>query len=503
MLATRLQPVTYTLRCTDGPTTDNWRVHRFRMREAINEPYQMLLEVVADSDEVELEDMLGASIELELERGEQGRVLLGVVAAIDWLGLSAGSNVRLRLDVRPAFAMLEQRIHSRLWQDASVLDIVDEVLGEALGEYGRSHDLGSVSTGQSPRSYCVQYNESDLAFVSRLLEEEGISYCFVHDADKGHEVLTLFDAAGQLDPALNVDESELFPYIDHDADHVVVESVQEIEWQRRLASTGTLRRDFDWLDPAALLSSEAGDVDDRGRKRRVYAHGQRRFETDDLGARAGERTAAEALTGLRGRGRSNAADFHAGRTLAVEGHDLPVFAEDLVITAVEHDGEDASALMHAAEVTVGGYRNFFECVPASAELRPRPLTPKPRVHGPQTAIVCGAAGEEIDTDEHGRIRVQFHWQEEPTHDSRSSCWVRVAQSWAGPNWGAQFIPRIGMEVVVEFLEGNPDRPLVTGCVYNSTNTPPYPLPDEKTKSTIKSNSSKGGGGFNEFRFEDA
>jgi len=245
MLATRLQPVTYTLRCTDGPATDNWRVHRFRMREAINEPYQILLEVVADSAEVDVEDMLGASVELELERGEKGRVLLGVIAAIDWLGLSAASNLRLRLDLRPAFALLEQRVHSRLWQDASALEIIDEVLAEALGEYGRSHDAGAVSGGQSPRSYCVQYNESDLAFVSRLLEEEGINYCFVHDPDKGHEVLTLFDAAGQLEPALNVDEAELFPYIEHDADHVSVESVQEIEWHRRLASTGVLRRGFD------------------------------------------------------------------------------------------------------------------------------------------------------------------------------------------------------------------------------------------------------------------
>lgn len=148
------------------------------------------------------------------------------------------------------------------------------------------------------------------------------------------------------------------------------------------------------------------------------------------------------------------------------------------------------------------YANRFECIPHAQTYRPARRAPKPRVYSVQTATVVGPAGEEIHTDEHGRIKVLFHWDRRDVHDETASCWVRVQQSWAGPGWGFVFLPRVGMEVVVTFIDGDPDRPLVTGCVYNGTNQPPYPLPAEKTKSTMKSQSSPGGSGFNELRFED-
>jgi type VI secretion system secreted protein VgrG len=146
--------------------------------------------------------------------------------------------------------------------------------------------------------------------------------------------------------------------------------------------------------------------------------------------------------------------------------------------------------------------NRFECIPLAVEWRPARRWPKPRITSMQTATVVGPSGEEIHTDIHGRIKVQFHWDRENPANETSSCWVRVQQAWAGGGWGFWWVPRIGMEVVVQFVDGDPDRPLVTGSVYNATNELPYPLPDEKTKSTIKSNSSLGGGGSNEFRFED-
>jgi type VI secretion system secreted protein VgrG len=148
------------------------------------------------------------------------------------------------------------------------------------------------------------------------------------------------------------------------------------------------------------------------------------------------------------------------------------------------------------------YRNTFQAFPSSASFRPLRVTPKPRIYGTQTAIVTGKSGEEIWTDQYGRIKVQFHWDQLGQNDENSSCWIRVAQGWAGKNWGAIFLPRIGQEVVVSFLEGDPDRPLVTGAVYNGQQPVPYTLPDEQTKSTVKSNSSKGGNGFNEIRLED-
>jgi type VI secretion system secreted protein VgrG len=164
---------------------------------------------------------------------------------------------------------------------------------------------------------------------------------------------------------------------------------------------------------------------------------------------------------------------------------------EYVLTAVSHNADQNQL-----------YTNSFEAIPSSVVFRPPRVTPRSLIHGSQTATVVGKAGEEIWTDQYGRIVVQFHWDQLGQKDEKSSCWIRVAQGWAGKQWGAMFIPRIGQEVIVSFLEGNPDRPIVTGCVYNAEQTVPYTLPDEQTKSTVKSNSSKGGNGFNELRFED-
>ena len=204
-----------------------------------------------------------------------------------------------------------------------------------------------------------------------------------------------------------------------------------------------------------------------------------------------------------GRGRSNCVGFLAGARFTLDDRSFTLMDElQFLLTRLTHHGEapgtEASGTSDGAR-----YENAFECIPVAHGFRPPRATPAPRILGPQTATVTGSSGEEIHTDKHGRIKVRFHWDEHHPLDDTASCWVRTAQMWAGPSWGTWFLPRVGMEVVVEFLDGNPDRPLVTGCVYNSQNPPPYPLPDEKTKSTIKSNSSKGGGGFNEFRFEDA
>jgi type VI secretion system secreted protein VgrG len=498
-----LPTIGFELESATGTLPADLRVHRFRMSEAVSEPYAISLDVVTNEVDFAFEDLLGHDAQLNLVRKETERPVYGVITAIDWLGISGG-YLMLRLTVSPAFALLDQQVHTRMFQSMSVLDIVKQVLDTELGVYERKYEPGSVARGSSVREYCVQYRESNLAFVSRLLEEEGISYVFEHSADQGKELLRLIDAADQLQSARNVDDTDVFPIVIHNPDEADTESIQAIEWRRRVTSTGVLRRDFDWNAPASLLSSETNTADAQGRTRRVYVHGERRFARDDLAERATDRKAALLLPGTRGYGRGNATDFHAGLKFNADGHELDALGDELLLMRVEHEGHDPSALpSHEAPGAEGGYRVLFECVPASTELRPAMLTPKPQVRGPQTAIVTGPGGEEIHTDAHGRICVQFYWDEKPPYDETSSCWVRVAQSWAGPSWGAQFIPRIGMEVVVEFLEGNPDRPLVTGCVYNGTNAHPFPLPDNKTQSGIRTSSSPGGDGQNELRFEDA
>ena len=173
-----------------------------------------------------------------------------------------------------------------------------------------------------------------------------------------------------------------------------------------------------------------------------------------------------------------------------------------VLTNVDHSADEEGSYQTGSEQSAFTYMNNFTCIPFDVPFRPLRTTPKPLVQGSQTAIVTGPAGEEIYTDEHGRVKVQFHWDREGKRDDKSSCWIRVSQLWAGAGWGAMYIPRIGQEVIVDFLEGDPDQPIIIGRVYHGTNKPPYGLPGEKTKSTIKSDSTLGGGGSNEFRFED-
>ena len=192
---------------------------------------------------------------------------------------------------------------------------------------------------------------------------------------------------------------------------------------------------------------------------------------------------------LRGSGKCRS--FQAGFKFTLAGHSRTDLNTDYILQSVS---------FRAGQATV--YTNSFQAFPASATFRPLRITPRPRIVGLQTALVVGKSGEEIWTDQYGRIVVQFYWDQLGKKDEKSSCWIRVAQGWAGKQWGSMFLPRIGQEVVVSFIDGNPDRPLVTGCIYNAEQTVPYALPDDQTKSTIKSNSSKGGNGFNELRFED-
>ncbi|HLT35650.1 MAG TPA: type VI secretion system tip protein VgrG, partial [Enhygromyxa sp.] len=280
-----LPTIGFELESATGTLPADVRVHRFRMTEAVSEPYAISLDVVTNDVEFAFEDLLGHDAQINLVRDETERSVFGIITAIDWLGISGG-YLMLRLSVSPALALLDQQVHTRMFQEQSVLDIVKAVLDAELGVYDRRHDPGSVARGSSPREYCVQYRESNLAFVSRLLEEEGICYVFEHSADAGKELLRLIDAPDQLQSAHNIDDTDVFPIVIHNPDETDTESIQAIEWRRRVTSTAVLRRDYDWRTPTTLLSSTVDGADELGRTRRVYVHGQRRFGRDDLAERA-------------------------------------------------------------------------------------------------------------------------------------------------------------------------------------------------------------------------
>lgn len=277
--------------------------------------------------------------------------------------------------------------------------------------------------------------------------------------------------------------------------------------RRRPTVDEVVIRDFDWTQEAPLIEVQAGRERLDLAPTRTYEHGlgrslylwsyaERKYQAHDGVAQASLRLEAHATDDLVGIGRGRVTSFAPGRRFTLGGHPTIGFDGEYLVTRVEHtvvreDGAESDP-----------YANRFECIPyAQAHRAPRQAR-KPRVHSVQTASVVGPAGEEIHTDEHGRIKVLFHWDRRGVRDETASCWLRVQQAWAGPGWGFVFLPRIGMEVVVTFVDGDPDRPLVTGCVYNGASPPPYALPSEKTKSTIKTRTSPGGSGFNELRFED-
>jgi type VI secretion system secreted protein VgrG len=203
-----------------------------------------------------------------------------------------------------------------------------------------------------------------------------------------------------------------------------------------------------------------------------------------------------------GIGKSVCRRFIAGYKFTLDHYPRSTLNQEYILTRLQHTAVQPQVLEQWATEEKFTYANDFECIPATVSFRPPRVTPKPVVKGSQTAVVVGPAGEEIYTDEYGRVKVQFHWDREGQYNEKSSCWIRVSQGWAGALWGGMQLPRIGQEVIVNFLEGNADCPIITGRVYNGEHRPPYKLPDERTKSTLKSNSSKGGGGFNEIRFED-
>ena len=490
-----LPPVRYTLR-VKGWRGAPWHVRRFELREGISQVYRLSIEALCDTSTLDLDELLGDDCVLELDRAADPRSVSGVILAAEEVGRLSGRH-HVHLEIGPALALLDQRVDSRAWQERSAPEILREVLRDPLAELGREVDLSGLAPENYPRrEYCVQYRESDLDFASRLMEEEGISF--------------IFSQRGEVERLVLVDHNRGFPRLYGDDEVLDLadgglglagrEGLQSFRWGRRLTPTAVVQRAFAWERPSDPPASERSGADLRGRRREVYEHDDRVYPED------AERLATikrERLTApsQRARGTSDATLLRAGGAVAIQGHGR---GGDFLITAITHQGEcpEEAIIQAALADAVPRYSNSFECQPLSQPFRPALTKVKPKVAGVQTATVTGPPGEDVHCDAHGRIKLLPHWDRLSPVDEGASWWVRVAQSLAGPGWGGLFIPRVGMEVVVDFIDGDPDRPLVVGCVYNGDNPPPYVLPDDKTKTSIKTSSTPGGGGFNELRFED-
>jgi len=460
------------------------------------------VQLLSTRNDVSIADVLGKTMGIHVELPNEGvRHYNGIVTRFCSTGWK-GEFFSYEATVHPWLWLLTRSSNCRIFQELSVIDIVRSVCNDAV--YGSLVDLSvtALSGTYEALPYCVQYRETDFNFVCRLLENAGIYFFFTHDAVKHTMVLAdSYGAHARIDGYEKVEFADRDGRKKDDTESVFAWSaggaivsgsytLDDFDFEKAAGSTsGALLTKVDiaaaftqpayelYDYPGAYVSAAAGRVLARGRMESV--HGQ------------GEQIDAD----------TNARGLFAGGLFSLVEHPREDQNREYLVTRARYNIVGDTYGSSGAPVPMS-FDCSFSAIGREHSYRPQPITRKPVVQGPQTAIVVGKAGEEIWTDRYGRVKVQFHWDRLGQDDERSSCWVRVSQSWAGKGWGAIFIPRIGMEVIVSFLEGDPDRPLVTGCVYNSDAMPPYPLPAGQTRSTIKTNSSKGGAGFNELRFED-
>ncbi len=470
-------------------------------QEALSAPFAYSVELLAEGSEVLADALLGQAAGITLlDNDGQPRFLHGLVTSFQPLGwvdtelTASRRGFRFMVQVSPPLWKLSRHSDCRIYQDTTAPDLLKDVL-QPLGE-----PQLKLKASYPALDYCVQYRETTLNFISRIMEAHGIYYAYQHAKEDGK--LTLFDGS-TAHP-----ESERHPVLRFQ------QATQNMAaWPNRVTSFAVQQvaqsdtfalRDFDYLNPNVDLSAtshQGRDTHFSGREVYDFPGFYVKQHDGETIARL-RREEAQAQTQLA-QGTSDCMDIVPGYRFKLTDHPVDSLNGDYLVvscalSAVNPQGRGGNG-------AGGSFDCQFTALRAEIPFRPARRTPEPLIHGPQSAVVVGRQGEEIDTDKYGRIKVQFHWDRYGTFNEKSSCWVRVSQAWAGSNWGAFFLPRIGHEVLVSFLEGSPDRPVVTGCVYNALNTPPYALPDNKTQSGIKSRSSKDAGpaNFNEIRFEDA
>jgi len=487
-----------------------------RLTETLNDTYaaEVELELVCENPTVQPTEMLGSNATLTLERDRCDRQLRGIIDRVETLTVT-NRLVRAKVRVVPALAALRHRVDSRIFQEKTVKEILESVLAEGLQPYSeRTVNLDGLRREYPKREYTVQYEESDYDFCCRLMEEEGISFYFKHDDE--HEVLHLVDANDAYEAVETIDGNPV-PYVHVQGNHPDAEPIVRFQPRTHMGANAVTLNDRDWTNVANIGDMALDSIE--GPSREHYEHRTHLTIGDyneDKHAYMGQDLDKPRLRmeQLRARdhvvsGTGQVIRFRPGLTFELSGHPDSGVDGRYVILSTLHQGvpEDEDLVDQLADVgrrQGEPYHNTFDCIPIDVPYRPARRTRKPRIHGVETATVVGINGQEIYCDHHGRIKVHFHWDRLAERDENRSCYIRVGQSWAGNGWGAQFLPRIGMEVIVTFLKGDPDRPLVTGCVYNGLNELPYnDFPADMTKSGWKTRSSLGGEGYNEICFEDA
>ena len=419
------------------------------------------------------------------------RVVRGVVTRVRAEGAVEQGRIAFRLRLAPRLVLCRLNQRSRIFQDRTFAEIVTAVLA-GHGIPCRFDLLGP----QPRRAYCVQHRETDLAFVQRLAAEAGVFYHFEFPGDGSDDTreIVVFGDAPTLYPRIAGSETLVFRRADGATALTIREDqVTRFTRQSSAATEGTLVRDHDFRKPTAELRATAGKASGLV----VYEHHGEDEEPEIEPARAVTMLEQRRARAALAEGTTYCRRLSPGHRFSLEDHDVPALNGDYVVVRAVHEGHDPQ---HAG-TNDPVFTTTFRAAPAAVAIRPK----KPRRTMRQvmeTATVVGPAGQEIHTDPYGRIKVQFHWDLEGKRDENSSCWIRITQAWAGTGWGFQFIPRVGMEVLVGFLGGDLDRPVVMGCLNDATHPPTFKLPDAKTRSGIRTQTTPGGGGYNEISFED-
>jgi len=454
-------------------------LHDLNGEEQISGLFHYRLTLRSEDNRVDFTEIIGQPVTVTIVMyNKSTRYINGIVSRF-MQGAFDGNITTYYMEIHPWLWQLTLTRNSKIFQNQNILDIIKEV----FSDFGFTDFEDKTIRSYKPREYCVQYQETAFHFVSRLMEDEGIFYFFRHE--DGKHTLVIADDMDAHEPCPGLEYARMrYASLEDRTDDIFI---THCTLEQQIIPNKYATEDFNFKSPDADLLTDVNGKE-KG-KFRIYEYPGNFELTSDGEKIADKRIEMYELPQklLKGQGLCRA--FIAGYKFDLKEHDRDDMNRGYVLKNLSvHADQDK-------------YSNLFEAFPSDVPFRPPRTTPKPKIPGTQTAIVAGKKGEEIWTDQYGRVKVQFHWDQEGKRDENSSCWVRVMQTWAGKGWGTLFIPRMGTEVIVSFLEGDPDRPLITGTVYNAM-TVPYSLPGSKNISTMKTNSTLKGKAGNEIRFDD-
>ncbi|MDG4555917.1 MAG: type VI secretion system tip protein TssI/VgrG [Candidatus Contendobacter sp.] len=471
---------------------------RMTVTEQLGRLFECDVELFSEKTDIQITDVLGKNmtIRLEMPNKRGTRYFNGFVTRFGYLGTRGLRYGAYRATLSPWLWFLTRTSDCRIFQKKKVPDIIKEI----FREQGFTDFKDSLGGSYREWEYCVQYRETDFNFISRLMEQEGMYYYCTHE--NGKHIVVLADGYGSHGKFPQYEQLPYFPPDVHD--HRERDHLSEWVSFKQVQPGAYALNDFDFKSPRKNL---------RAVLNQPKSHALADFEMYDYpgdyvepgdGNNYSKIRLQELLTQHEiAQGRGNAAGLAVGYLFSLTQCPREEQNREYLIVSATHRLEsDEYESFSGGAISGKPYLGEIVAVEAKQPYRAPRVTPKPVVQGPQTAIVVGPKGEEIYTDQYGRVKCQFHWDRHGNADQDSSCWIRVAQNWAGKKWGSFNLPRIGQEVIVDFLEGDPDQPIITGRVYNGANMPPYGLPDKKMVSTLKSLSTPGGGGFNEIRLDD-